>query len=163
MQPDPEFAPEYSRAERIRLVLGGTLAGALLVYGAQAWLLPGIKAFATLAPCRQVFGIDGLTALWYGLFVGLPLHAALLVLATLGWQGYKVLRDGQFPAAGTRVFKPTRIRRGPQARLIGYLHLAAVLPCLLLAGWGATQADTLSTTLRPPAGFCATSPTAETA
>ncbi|HLD68781.1 MAG TPA: hypothetical protein VJA19_22415 [Pseudomonas sp.] len=158
MPPEPEFAPEYSRVERIRLVLGGTLAGALLVYGAQTWLFPGIKAFATLAPCRQVLGIDGLTVLWYGLFVGLPLHVAVLMLLTFGWQGYKVLRDGQFPAAGTKVYRPTRIRRGRKARLIGYLHLAAVLPCLLLAGWGAPQAEALSTSLRPPAGFCASAP-----
>lgn len=143
-QPDlPEFAEPYTKEDAIRIVVIGTLAGAAVVILGKSWLFPSLKEFATTAPCRAVWGIDGMTVLWYGLFVGLPLLAALLTLATLGWRGYKIFRDGQFPPLKEKVARPTRIRRGRKARLIGYLHLCACLPLLALSVWGYFQAEEL--------------------
>lgn len=155
MPTEPEFAEEHTPAERIRFVVIGTLIGALVVISSKAWLFPWIREFATSAPCRTVFGIEGLTVLWYALFVGLPLQAAVLVAATFGWRGYKILRDDQFPPAKEKVYRQTRIRRGSKAKRIGYLHLAAFLPLLALTLWGGFQAAELSRTTRPNVGSCA--------
>lgn len=132
----PEFAPRYTTAESIRIVVVGALAGAAVLTLGQGWLFPWLKEFARTAHCRTVWGMDGLTVLWYGLFVGLPLHVGLLVLATLGWRGYKILRDGQFPALNEKVARPTRIRRGTAAQWIGCLHLCICIPLFALSVWG---------------------------
>jgi len=155
MHTQPEFAEEHTQAERIRFVVIGTLTGALVVFSSKAWLFPWFREFAAAAPCRTVFGIEGVTVLWYGLFVGLPLHAAVLVAATFGRRGYKVLRDGQFPPAKEKVYRQTKIRRGSKAKRIGYLHLSAFLPLLALTVWGGFQAAEMSRTTRPKVGTCA--------
>lgn len=158
MPPEPEFAPEHSKAERIRVIMVGVVCGASIVFAANTWLWPWLHAFINWAPCHTVFAIQGQTLLWYGLFVGLPLQAALLVAALCGWRGYKVLRDGQCPPRHEKVYRPTRIRRGTQARLIGYLHLTAFLPLLALSVWGGFQAQQLASTTAPKASLCTADP-----
>ena len=155
MQTGAEFAEQYTKAEAIRLVVIGTLAGALVVVVSKAWLFPSLREFVAAAPCTTVFGIQGLTVLWYGLFVGMPLSTAMLVGAIFGWRGYKILRDERFPPLREKVGRPTRIRKGAQARLIAYLHLAAFLPLLALAVWGAFQAAEMTEMTRPKVGVCA--------
>lgn len=154
MYSEPEFAEEYTLIERIRFIVIGTLVGLLIVFSSKNWLFPWIEEFSGSAACREVLGIDGLVVLWYGLFVGLPLHATILVIVTLGWRGYKILRDNQVPPAKEKVFKPTKIRRGSEARRIGYIHLSAFLPFLMLTVWGSFQAAEISRTTRPKAGTC---------
>jgi len=140
----PEFAEEYTRAERLRFVVLGVAAGAALVLASRSWLLPWLSAFAASAPCRQLLGIGAVTWLWYGLFVGIPLFGAAVVAATMGRRGYKVLRDGQMPPVGEKVFLPTRIKRGTGAKIAGYARLFAFAPFVVLAIWGSAQAAALS-------------------
>ncbi len=161
MPTEPEFAEEYTQAERIRFVVIGMLTGALVVISSKTWLFPWLREFATSAPCRTVFGIEGVTVLWYGLFVGMPLQVTVLVAATFGWRGYKILRDGQVPPIKEKVFRPTKIRRGSIAMLIGYMHLSAFLPLLALAIWGGFQAEELSNTKRSKVDVCTANPAFE--
>lgn len=161
MQPDTEFAEEHTKAERIRIVVLGVLFGAIAVILSKTFLFPWIREFADSAPCRKVFGMEGLTVLWYGLFVGIPLHAALLVGIALGWRGHKILRDGQCPPDKEKVYRPTKILRGSKARLIGYMHVSAFLPFLALTIWGSFQAEKMSKTMRPKAGVCTANMTVE--
>lgn len=157
MDPDSQFAEEDSRAERIRIVIiGALLAGPALL--ARVWLGSAIGQFAESAPCREVFGIPGLTVLMYGLFVGLPLLALLLLAPSIGGRGYRTLRDGRFPPRGDKVYRPTRIHHGARAKLYGWLHLAALLPLLLLILWGRSQAEQLLRTQRAEPGHCAATP-----
>ena len=140
----PEFAVEYSLRERIWLVgCYLTVAGTFALLW-KLWLLPALSSFVATAACRSVFGFPGTTALLYGSFVGLPLLAALLVASTLGFRGWRILRDGQSPAIGAKVFRSTRIKRGAAARRIGYLHLLAFTPLLVIAIWGTFTANSLS-------------------
>jgi hypothetical protein len=135
-----EFAPLYSKAERIRLVLVWGPIGLLAMAALQFWFFPAFKRFADAAHCSTVFGFDGVTALFFGVFVGIPVVSAMLVGGIFGTMGYKVLRDRQFPPIGEKVLRPTRIRRGWQARLLGYLHFLPVVLFLALAVWGGFQA-----------------------
>ena len=146
MHPDQEFAEEYTKSEAIRFIVIAMLAGALVVIFSKSWLFPWLREFATSAPCRKVMGIEGLTVLWYGLFVGIPLSATVFFIAALGWRGYKILRDGQVPPLNEKVYRPTRIRRGFKAKMVGYIHMLAFLPPLALTIWGGFQADELSST-----------------
>ena len=136
-----EYAPEYSHAERVRFVVLGTAAGALVVAGCQFWFFPLLREFSASAHCRNVLGVSGIAVLFYGVFVGVPLHAALLVGALIGRRGFKVLREGRLPPSGEKVFRPTPVIRGAKAKLLGYVQLFAAAPLFGLAVWGVVQAQ----------------------
>ena len=155
MHQEPEFAEEHTAAERIRVVIIGAVTGALVILMGKSWLFPWFREFASSAPCRNIFGIEGVTVLWYGLFVGMPVAVTILVVSMFGWRGYKIIRDGQFPPAKEKVYRPTKIRRGKKARLIGYIHLLAFLPSLVLSIWGSYQAKEMLRTIHPSTSTCA--------
>ncbi|MDI1245936.1 MAG: hypothetical protein PSV24_11090 [Rhodoferax sp.] len=140
----PEFAEEYSVRERVRFVIVGVTVGAVVVAVGKLWLFPWLGQLANSAQCHMVLGVSGVTVLWYSLFAGLPLFGALVVACTSGHHGYKILRDGQAPPLREKVFRPTRIKRGTKAKLVGYLHLFAFSPLFALAIWGVLQAEELS-------------------
>lgn len=140
MQHTAEFAEQYTRAERQRLILLILPAALALLVALKLWSFPALAAFAASPGCREIGGVNGIALLMYGVFVGLPLLVALVLGATAGMAGYKSLRSGQFPAAGTKVLRPTRIRRGRLASLIGAAHLLLALLPLVLAAWGWFQA-----------------------
>lgn len=150
-----EFAEEYSAEARIKIVLLGLSAGGSLILVSKLWLLPSLVDFLKTAPCRQVHGGGGLPLVWYGLFVGMPLVAAALTAVLLGRRGRRILRDGQVPPIGEKVFRPTPIRRGPRAVLVGRLHMLACLPFFVLALWGFFQAQEMAVTTRTVPGQCA--------
>jgi hypothetical protein len=152
MQPtDPEFAEEHSLPDKIRLVVIYLAVGAAAVFAAKAWLFPAIRDFAGSAPCREVLGFSGVSVLFYGLFVAMPLSFALIIGLTMGRRGYRILRDGQVPPVGEKVFRPTRIERGPKAKRAGYIHMLAPLLLLAIAAWGLPQAAQLIASVSPEA------------
>jgi hypothetical protein len=157
----PDFAEQYSTAERIRIFVIGFLIGGLVVLLSKSLLFPWFQELVASAPCRNLFGFEGLTVLWYGVLVGIPLHAAILLGFGFGWRGYKILRDDQVPPIGEKVLRPTRIRRGSKARLIGYLHYAVPVPFLALSIWGVFGAAKLSTMNQPGVAKCTVNPSVE--
>jgi hypothetical protein len=84
--------------------------------------------------------VDGVSLLFYGMFVGVPLLVALLGTLFGGVQGLRVLRSGQCPYPGAKVLQRRRILRGWRARLIGWLQLLAPLGLVGVAIWGAGAA-----------------------
>lgn len=139
----PEFAEEHSLPDKIRLIVIYLATGAAAVFVGKTWLLPAIHEFTITAHCREVLGFSGLSVLFYGLFVAMPLTVALLVGLTMGRHGYRVLRNGQLPPIGEKVFRPTRIERGRKAKLIGYAQMYSFLLPLAIAVWGLPQASGL--------------------
>lgn len=144
MDKSPEFAEQYSAAERIRFVAFGAITGAVLIWTGKFWLFPWLREFAASAQCRTVFGSNGATVLWYGVFVGLPFFVAIVVACTVSRRGFKILRDGQVPPLGEKVFRKIQVRRGGQAKLVGYLHAIAFVPLVAISLWGCVQAAALS-------------------
>lgn len=140
----PEFAPEYTKTERLRIVALIIIGGIALISVQKLWLGPLLYAFVEASPCGATLGISHIAWLVFGLFVGLPVLVSLLVAITLGCRGYKILRDGQFPPLREKVFRPTRIERGTKAKVRGYLHVFTFAPFLAMAIWGGFQAQTLS-------------------
>jgi hypothetical protein len=140
----PEFADQYSTPERIRFVVVGAIAGAIVIFARKFWLVPWLRDLAVSAPCRMVFGSNGATVLWYAVFVGLPFFVTMVIVCTVGRRGLKILRDGQVPPLREKVFRPTRIQRGPYAQFVGYLHVVAFVPLVALTLWGCVQAAALS-------------------
>ena len=143
METDPEYAELYSFKERLRFVLiGVTVGGAVWLLWNQ-WALPRWREFAEQSPCVEVWGLSGTAVLFYALFVGFPLLFALGTAGVLSRRGLKILRDKQVPYLREKVFRPTRIRRGRAAVLIGWAHVLSPTLFIALALWGAPKADAL--------------------
>ncbi|MDX1802580.1 MAG: hypothetical protein R3292_00765 [Alcanivorax sp.] len=130
------WAPQYSRVERVRLLLlHGSWALPLVLF-LQFAFFPWFEGFVQIAHCQhyRLFDGDQVTGLQlviYGLFVGLPVMLALTVLALEGRRSYRSLRLGQFPLPGEKVWRPTRYLYGGKARLRAGLFF--LLVALLLA------------------------------
>lgn len=126
MDEPQDFAEEMSRSERIRLVLIYGALGAAIVAPMQFWFFPALEEFSESAACRTILGENGLVVMLYGTLVGLPVLFALVALGTLGISGYRIIKTEQFPLAGQKVLRPTRIRRGTRAKVIGWVHIGLV-------------------------------------
>jgi hypothetical protein len=133
---DAEYAELYTTKQRLVFIAItlGLLLPLMIVTDRVGF--PALEGYAATAHCRELLGIPGTTVLIYALFVGLPLSGAVLVGVPLAWRGLRIIRDGQRPPRGVRVFKPTRIRRGAQARLAGYAHMLPLLFFIAVAIWG---------------------------
>ena len=158
MQASNEFAEPYTRAERIRFVVIGTIAGVVVILAGKYWLFPAVRTFAASASCRLVLGLPGEVVLGDSLFVGLPMLVSCVVASTIGRRGLRILRDGQVPPIGDKVLRPTRIVRGRRAVVAGYLHVLAVMLVLLMVPWGLRQARDFAVLTGPAVSRCAGSP-----
>lgn len=107
-----EFAQEYSKKEKI-YILGKYLSIALaVVLLSEYWLFPAINVFAENSACLEYFGVNGFVIFWYSVFVRIPLFSAFVMWWFIGRIGIRILRDGQVPPKGEKVFHPTKIIRG---------------------------------------------------
>jgi hypothetical protein len=150
----PEFAEEYTFRERVWLMVCGLVSGGLVILAWKLWLLPEFRAFVPTAPCRLILGVNGRTFLLYSLFVGLPLLGFLVLAATEGRRGLRMVRGSRFPPAGEKVLRRTRIRRGAAARRIGYFQMCMSIPFIALAIWGCFQAHSLAREMHPRPTAC---------
>jgi len=126
-----EFAPLYSRRERL-VIVSKILAVAVPVYVAgYHWIFPWLRGYAKTANCDQLGAFSGLELLLYGVFVGMPLSMAVLLWLVEGRHGLRVWRLGQSPLPGEKVLRKTRYRYGAAARI---RPLAAFAIIALLVG-----------------------------
>ncbi len=126
-----DFAPLYSRRERI-LIVSKILATALPVYIAgYYWIFPWLRHYVKTANCDRFGDFNGLELLLYGLFVGMPLLMAILLWLIEGRHSLRVWRLGQSPLPGEKVLRKTRYRFGTAARI---RPLATLVIVALLAG-----------------------------
>lgn len=157
MHAGPTHAEQYTRNERIRIASFVAAPMVCVVVAMELWGFPAFKAFASTAHCRTVWGVSGTVVLFNGVFVGIPLFSAAMTFATFGRRGLKILRHGQAPLPGEKVFRPTPIRRGKVARRIGILHLLAAIPLLCISLWGYLQTRHFVDTISRNAADVATS------
>lgn len=112
-----EYAPEYTKKERIVLMLKHA-AWAIPLFAITKYIFfPWFEVYAKNAHCYRYGNITGTEVVFYGLFVGLPVLFALLVFLLEGSNCIKILRYGQRPLPGEKVFKPTKYVYGFRAKL----------------------------------------------
>lgn len=139
-----DYAPQYAGRERIaRLALAGL--SALATYAAhRLWLLPLVRDLGDHPGCRSVFGIDGVSALFQGLFVGVPLLAAIVLLVLQGPTLVRTLRTRTFPPPGQRTLGRVRIRRGWPALLLASMQALLIAILFVIALRGVSSARELA-------------------
>lgn len=140
-----ELAPEYTKSEKLRFIVIEVIAGVVIIAVGKLLFSPWLAEFAKSADCHTYLGVSGGAWLMYGVFVGLPALCAILVTILCGPRGYKTLRQGQMPPIGQKVFRPTPIRRGAKARVMGALQLVFVALTFAFVIWGVIQAQTFAT------------------
>lgn len=144
-----DFAPMYSRRERIRLalILAGIFAPLILL--SHFWLLPAINYYASHANCFYYGDTNGVEVVFYGVFVAIPLSSALVMLLILGPRSLRILKAGQDPLPGEKVLRKTRYRYGRAALRFPLVALAATLAFVGIAVWGSLQVDKMTFDIVP--------------
>lgn len=112
-----EFAPEYSKKECVILLLKHMAWAVPLFAITKYQFFPWFEAYAEHAHCYNYGNLTGTALVFYGLFIGLPLLFAILLFLLEGPNSIKIMRLGQNPVPGQKVFKPTRYKYGFRAKL----------------------------------------------
>ncbi len=144
-----DYAPLYSKRERIRMVL---IALALLVVFylvIDNWFKPWLEDYISYANCRVYNGYTGVQVLLYAMFVGAPLSMALFFALLFAPYSIRVLKSKQDPPPGDKVLRKTRIRHGKRAMLRPLALLAVIVFMSAAAAWGGVQAEKLSRNVKP--------------
>lgn len=140
---EPEFAPQYSAQERRRLwILYGVLC--VLMIGALYWAVPRFRLLAVDAPCETLFDVPASTVLLYGLLVGAPLLAAVLLVAMTARTSIHAIATRRYPPPGHKVFGRVKIKRGRQAVAFALMPAMFVTLICLLSAQGMTVANRLA-------------------
>ena len=144
-----DYAPLYSKRERIRLALILAAVFLPLLLFAHYCFIPWISAYVPNANCYQYGDHDGLELLIYGVFVAIPLFFALVLLLLLGPRSLRIVRTGQDPLPGEKVLRKTRYRYGIKALLVPLTLLIMLLALVGMSIWGSFQVDKLTSHIVP--------------
>lgn len=149
-----EWAPQYSKAEGIRLLLFHAAWAVPLFLLTEFFFFPWFERYMETAHCHHYGSLNGLELVIYSIFIGLPLGMALMVLALEGWHSFQILRLGQSPLPGEKVFRPTRYVYGNRARIKPVIFFLLVLFLCGVSVQGFFWADALIRDLSPDASLC---------
>jgi len=144
-----DFAPKYSKRERLMLILKLLLLVILLLLVTQFWLLDWLKAYVKTANCQVYGNFDGIQLLLYGLFVGIPLSLALVLLLLEGRRSLRILKLGQNPLPGEKVLRRTRYKYGNAARVQPLVLFVIMLLLLGMSSWGSFQVEKMHRLIPP--------------
>ncbi len=112
-----EFAPLYSKKERLVHLLKIASWGVPLVVISNWYLIPNMTRYIQVAHCDQILGFNGLTATFYLLFSIIPALFGMTLLAIEGPRALKVFKVGQSPLPGEKVLRKTRYQYGWKAKV----------------------------------------------
>lgn len=139
-----EYAPEYTRKERLRIVAvhsGWVIPSFFVVV---CWFIPWLTDYADQAHCYDYGSFKGSELLLYSAFVGLPVLTGLLVLAMEGKRSLQILRIGQSPLPGEKVFRPTKYTYGLRAKVRPFMVICMVVSLLILSLMGVSSVREIS-------------------
>ena len=130
-EPQEEFALEYTKQERIRIVTNLSCIGATITLLMHFLFVPLLSNFAGNAHNIKIFGISGTTILLVGIFLGMPILAGIL-LSPLLKKAFRSIRQKQYPPKEEKVFRKTKIIKGQKsiakAVIILLLYFVAIIP-----------------------------------
>lgn len=149
-KPEQPFAPQYSQRERLMIVLKHSLWFVPLFIITKFWFFDWLKAMLDdPSRCDHLYvDMTKVDAFFYSLFVGLPILMAIVIFLTEGRRAIKIIRLGQSPLPGEKVFKATPYRYGAKAKLRPFILLALIIGLVVFACWGVVQANILLTELQ---------------
>lgn len=136
-----EYAEEFSKGEKLRRILLAMLLALFIMITLNKWVFPFIYWYADTVHCHTPLGYSGISALWYSLFVGMPLFCAFIIGVFTVPIGYKGIIQKQFPPKEMKVYKPTKILRGWKSDVKSLFHLLLPIFLILVSIWGYFQVE----------------------
>jgi len=128
-----EYAPEYTKKERLLIIAKLSSWGLPLVLATQFWFFPWFEEYAKISHCLDYGYFTGTHVVFYFTFVAIPIASALTLFAIEGPRSIKVIRQGQNPLPGEKVLKKTKYKYGRSAKFKPYVFFFLLL---FLLGFG---------------------------
>lgn len=144
-----QYAPEYTKQEKINFLCKHLLWLVPLVCIGEFWFFDWLHAYASRANCEQYGEYTGVHVLMYALFVGMPISFAIVVMLTEGKRSLKVLRLGQNPLPDEKVFKKTAYKYGMPAKVQPIVVFCCIAAFIAIAVWGVFQAEKMTQDIAP--------------
>lgn len=144
-----EYAPEYSKKERINFLLKHMLWALPLYIVTDFWFFDWLSEFSDNSNCYYLWGLTGTHIVFYSLFVGIPLSLLLVILALEGPRSIKIIKLGQNPLPNEKVFKKTKYKYGFKAKIQPIIIIFIVIYLLAFAVWGYMQAYNITQDIQP--------------
>lgn len=140
-----EFAPEYTRKERVIFIVKHTAWALPMFAFAEFWFFDWLSEYSDKENCKIYFdNITGTHFLMYGLCAGIPFLLAAIILFPQIGRSIKILKLKQYPLPGERVFQKTEYKYGWRAKAQPISLFFAIGFFLALSIWGALQAHTIT-------------------
>lgn len=138
-----EYAPMYSKSERLRLVTFHFcwLIPAFIIY--QYYFLPKFREFMAHAECIEIASTKGMEIIFFGLFVGFPLLTAVIIFIVQGLRAIRAFKAGQYPPPNEKVFQQTAYKYGVKAKLFAAAPFVLIFFLVGFSIWGGYQANIL--------------------
>lgn len=144
-----DYAPEYTKRERIEIALKNLAWAIPVVFICEFWLFDWFAEYSNNANCYKYGSINGVHLVFYGLFVFMPLLFAIILCLTEGRRSIKVFRLGQNPLPNEKVFSTTSYKYGLAAKAQPIVVLSVMLFLIGLSVWGGFQAHDLTRNIKP--------------
>ncbi len=144
-----EFAPEYSKKERIHFLLKHVLWALPLYIVTDFWFFDWLSEFSSDSNCYYLWGVTGSHLIFYSLFVGIPLSLFIIILALEGPRSIKVMKLGQNPLPNEKVFKKTKYKYGARAKIQPISTIVIAISLLIFSAWGSMQAYEITQDIQP--------------
>jgi len=149
-----KLAPEYTSQEALRVLAFHLVWAVPVVVIAKLWFIPWFAEYADRAHCYDYGFITGTQLILYAGFVGIPITFAMIVFAFEGIRSLKVIRLGQDPLLGEKVFRTTKIRYGLRAGVQSVIVLLLLAGLLGLSVKGLFFVDEIVADIAPSADDC---------
>jgi len=144
-----EYAPEYTKRERIVLV-AKAFAWAIPVYlVAELWFFDWLSEYSKNANCYTYGSINGVHLILYGAFVLIPLSLGIIMFLIEGKRSIRVIKLGQNPLPNEKVYRSTKYKYGAAAKVLPFVVLFIILSSIGLSIWGGFQAHELTRDIKP--------------
>jgi len=144
-----KFAPEYTKREKIKLIIKELIWAAPLYIACQFWFFDWLSEYSNNANCYFYGTITGVHLVMYGLFVLMPLVFGIILFQLLGKDALQIIKIGQHPLPNKKVFSKTKYIYGNQAKLKGYITIACISAFFIMSIWGITAANKLTIDIKP--------------
>ncbi|MES9969837.1 MAG: hypothetical protein ABW092_07355 [Candidatus Thiodiazotropha sp.] len=144
-----EYAPEYTKRERIVFILKLLALATPIYLMVQFWLADWIADFTKNAHCFNYGSINGMHLVFYGALTFLPLLLGIILFLFEGIRGIKIIKLGQNPLPDEKVFTPTKYKYGAAAKVQPFGIFSVIVFCIGLSIWGGFKAHEQTREIKP--------------
>lgn len=131
-----EYAPEFSRKEKIAQFCKGAVIGFIVAFGYKYIIFPLVIELLNNGHCYQYGYFTGTHLGLYFIFVAQPIGSAILLFVFKWAWCVKVIRLSQNPLPGDKVGGKTKYKYGLRAKIGPYLYIISMvfLVCISIQG-----------------------------